>query len=472
MRFGVYGEMKKYAMSVPSHALEAIGLRGDEQAWGMWVRPRGGYDDPGDPEQPTAVGRHLPHLIVSRAHPDTWPTCVRIEAKLANKHGTAARLLKELDSHGINLLGANIVPTGYNYGIFSGFGHFVDIDPSWRDRFTTAYRTAENLDDARERTTRAIGMDLLNRIASVRTSILLANTRDTEPFLSSRIVRGGYEPWHLDYGTLHELINDRRASDPAIAEFYREALGSKAERFARDYLRTVLKTRSPRFEYKAYSAEIVNLWQQQWEEPLVISVPTILSHLRLWSWTEKEGTPETSRVMRFTCRNISSQLHIIPDDPDEFVFPEEGCSLGGPPADSCRRLTAAVHVRNQFVRFRFFRDGFVAKFTKRIVVPYESRLEHTAAPGPVPKGLLGGLMDAISKIGPNINIEWVNNTLLESGPRFERGEIEIVCRFEDLSPDAMEMLLTQRIQHGIAEFNEMSSDIEVVIRPRIRVLSW
>lgn len=195
----------------------ALGLQEGSTAWGVWVEGRGGREKmmmPVESGEEFDPGRQGPHLVVSTIHPDSWPSAMRIEARLSRDQSALQRFITDLKELGANVLSLDTSIRGFDLMVVEIFvsvpaltaiisGHYLkeldrDVEACATDEAGIGVRA-----ETRKRCFKNIGELMLSCVAVIeaclrhRDAVRVAKGGDRAGYFhrSSRTL--GHQSWFL-----------------------------------------------------------------------------------------------------------------------------------------------------------------------------------------------------------------------------------------------------------------------------------
>ncbi len=208
--------LTKEGLALSREQAASLRLGKDSVAWGVWVEGRRGRTwmkmcaEDSKEFNPKHQG---PHMMISAIHPDLWPACVMVEARLSRQNSELVAFLERLSELGVNVLVADTVIAGYDLQVFQAIceinalsgrvGQVLEEMQAQvqRDRGTGLEQYREARKAARRDAFRKIGAVVLPCVAAIEAQLRLEDLTvggaESGGFLEHTSIHLGALPWFL-----------------------------------------------------------------------------------------------------------------------------------------------------------------------------------------------------------------------------------------------------------------------------------
>jgi hypothetical protein len=461
MRHGDELEIVPQGIRLPQKTVEPLGIVDGSRCWGRWVRG----------QRKDSTGE-VSHLAISPVHPIFWASVFHLEMRLDEHPGSLERATELLSELGVNLLFSDGALSGYRQATFTAVCELQRARQRAREILkikefppSPLFDEADSVafERVRERRFQEIGASLLLHLADLHARIRVHENgmferwkrdraTDQRPFLHSRAVETGSQPWYLPHSVVEAIAEyisvgvDVPVGDPRSAEEVQEL--AKTFRALQSVLATrehsrlegaPLRTQEA-LEASAYEGDLAaftrhylhTLWHNHWVEPVSLRGLLTLAYQRVWS----DDRPEI--VFQYDARQ---NLLRFKDADDKVAF-----------FDKCRfKVTrhepglgiASIHKHDRFIRLRVLR-------------PSESRRLVTAR---VNYRVLGGEENLLHS-------ESTTSQSIVHDSRTEKGRIKLVGFLPSTSDQSDARALDVNLEARMKEFRRSHPD------PVCTVESW
>jgi hypothetical protein len=452
MRHGEELEVVRNGIRVYQKSVEPLGIVDRSRCWGRWVRGQRVHGEE----------KSFPHLVISPIHPTYWASVFHLEMKLLDEAGgleAATALLSEL---GVNILFSDGALSGYRQATYSAICEFPRIrQQAHRLLATTEFPRSKffhrgesvisTLDGSpQERQFQEIGLTLLLALAELKAQIRIRENAQFEawrkdpsrpkPFLHSRSVETGPQPWYVPGGAVDALadhVSQRRHVPIWDARSEKEA---SALADTLDQLRTVLSTRlhtrlngrrlptQEADEARRHGDDLAaftryylrSLWRSHWVEPVSVNALLTLAYQRVWSG---------DREIEFMYDAGQNLLQFVNEQSRRGFFDVVGQAHDTEPLPGV--AIASLHKQDRFIRLRVMKNN-VADQLVTATVSYATRQTDKAVAQPLTKGLLHIVAQALSDGGMNLLRV---SSQASFDPHVENGTIRMVGTLPELAAD-------------------------------------
>jgi hypothetical protein len=441
MRHGDELEVVPEGIRIYQKTVEPLGIVDGSRCWGRWVRGQR-KDSSGE----------LSHLSISPIHPAFWASVFHLEMRLDEHHGSLERATGLLSELGVNLLFSDGALSGYRQATFTAVcelqrarkqavkilkaDEFPD-SPLFSEADSVAY---ERL---RERQFQEIGASLLVNLAALQARIRIRESemferwkgdrRQQRPFLHSRAVETGPQPWYLPESVVQAMAASISGGHPFVVGDPHSADESRALADTFAELLEVLSTREhsrldgpplltqEALEAGRYRGDVAaftehylrTLWHRHWVEPVSLRGLLTLAYQRVWS-------ERTEIVFHYQARNnlLAFQSE---DDQDSFF---DKCGV----APTSRRPAlgmASIHKHDRFIRLRVLKQAQDERLiTTRVQYKTPVSGENRVTSESVTRGLLHAVAGELAR--NDVDLLRVTSQSFVHDTQTEKGSIKIV----------------------------------------------
>ncbi|HYW12146.1 MAG TPA: hypothetical protein VE871_09315 [Longimicrobium sp.] len=455
MRHGDELEVVGEGIRIYQKSVEPLGIVDKSRCWGRWVRG----------QRSNASEERFPHLVISPINPAFWASVFHLEMKLLDEAGALQAATGVLSDLGVNILFSDGAHSGYRQATYSAICEVPRIRQQISKILSASEFPPSQLfpdsqsvlsssgEDLRERQFQEIGALLLLVLAGLQARIRIRENEMFErflrkeagapsPFLHSRAVETGPQPWYIPEAAVAEISRSISLGEtvpifsppdtlpPELASTFKELRGVLFTRHHTQMGDGQLLTQEA-VEARAHHslAEFTRyylhtLWRSHWVEPVSMRALLTLAYQRVWSGDKAiEFRYEASEnLLRFDGESSKRAFFdVVGRGQRSSAFPHLGI--------------ASFHKHDRFIRLRVLEQNLADRLVTTTVT-YKTLHTDRTVPQPITKGLLHSISSALS--ASRINLLRVSSQAAEFDPQIEHGTIRMIGILPELPEDPVD----------------------------------